>query len=92
MFRVLLPLTTLRDPQFTPQMKLNALEQAYCNAFACLDACDLPVAQDAALRKHLDVLIAIALGIDSTGLPEEIFDVVDLDHAREQGQPVVSAG
>ena len=92
MFRVSLPLSALHDPSFTPQMQLDALELAYCHVFSLLDECDLPAAVDVELRRRLDALLAIALGINVTMMPSNQFVVTDVDgsqtsegHERQPG-------
>ena len=84
MFRISLPLSALRDTSFTPQMQLDALEHAYCRAFSLLDECDLPAPVDVELRRRLDVLLALALGMDVSLMPTDQFEVTDIDRPRAE--------
>ena len=79
MFRISLPLSALRDKNFTPQMQLDALEHAYCRAFSLLDECELPTSVDVELRRRLDVLLALALGINMSMMPADQFEVTDMN-------------
>ena len=77
MIKISLALAALRDPSFSPQLQLDALELAYCNAFSFLDDCELPAAADAELRTRLDALLALALGINVTEMPDDQFQIAD---------------
>ena len=85
MFRISLPLSALRDENFTPQMQLDALEHAYCRAFSLLDECELPTQVDVELRRRLDALLALALGINVSLMPSDQFEITDIDDKPTDG-------
>ena len=78
MIKISLALSALRDPSFSPQLQLDALELAYCNAFSFLFDCELPAAAGAELRKRLEALLALALGINVAVMPGDRFQIADI--------------